>query len=141
MSLFEWFCERKNPGTVGSVETGHRGLPSRSNGSVTFRFLIAFILVGFFYYSLYSSASVKALELFIMPSLFLVPYCLFGYFIRPKPDTSNMGWAGGLINNPFKITDNWNRQLMVFKVILMPGAFITESFIQFTQLFISSKNT
>jgi len=140
MSLFEWFCERKNLGSLGTVETGNRRLPSRSNGVITFRFIIAFVLISFFYYSLYSSASSLTIETFAIPSILLVIYCLLGYFIRPKPDTSNMGWAGGLVNDPFKITDNWNRQLMVFKIILMPAAFMVGYFIQFTQLFFSGKN-
>lgn len=141
MSIFEWFCERKNLEAVGSVEIKERVLPSRSNGAITFRFLVAFALVSLFYYSLYSSASLITLKIFIVPSLLLLLYCFLGYFIKPKPDTSNMGWAGGLINNPFKITDNWNRNLMTLKIILMPGAFIVESFIQFIQLVLSSKNT
>lgn len=141
MSLFGWLCERKNLGAIGTLEVGPKGLPSRSNGMITFRFVTAFTFIVFFYFLLYSIAWSVTIETFILPSILLVCYCLFGFFIRPKPDTSNMGWAGGLINNPFKITDNWNRKLMVYKIILMPGAFIVESLIQFVQLLLSSKNT
>ena len=140
MSLFEWFCERKNLGAIGTLEVGQRGLPSRSNGMIAFRFVIAFTFIVSFYFLLYSSAWPITVETFIIPSILLVCYCLFGFFIRPKPDISNMGWVGGLINNPFRITDNLNRKLMVFKIFLMPGAFIAESLIQFLQLLLSSKN-
>ncbi len=141
MSLFEWFCERKNLGSTGTLVIGQRGLPSRSNGMITFRFVIAFSFIIYFYFSLYSSTSSITIERFIIPSILIICYCCLGFFIRPKPDTSNMGWAGGLINNPFKITDNWNRQLMVFKIILIPGSFIVESFIQFIQLLLSRNKT
>jgi len=139
MSLFEWFCERQNLGAIGRLELVRRGFPSRSNGMITLRFVISFTCIVYVYFSLFTSVSSITLENFIIPSILLLFYCLLGFFIRPKPDTSNMGWAGGLINNPFRITDNWNRKLMFFKIVLMPGAFIVESFIQFIQLLLTKK--
>jgi len=129
MSLFEWFCERKKLGPMGTVGLGSKKLAQRSNGLILLRFIIAISLIGYFYYIIASSFLGGTLSVYVMITVFLTFYCIVAYFIRPEPDLSNMGWAGGLINNPFKITDNWNRKLMLFKILLMPGVFITGSIV------------
>ncbi|MHC1723541.1 MAG: hypothetical protein AB9836_10095 [Aminipila sp.] len=48
-------------------------------------------------------------------------YSVGGYFILPKPDYSNVGWFGGIFDNPFRISDDINRMLVFVMVILMPG--------------------
>ncbi len=48
-------------------------------------------------------------------------YTLLGYFLRPPVDTNNLGWAGGLINNPFRFSDNVNRMMLFLRVALWPG--------------------
>ena len=43
------------------------------------------------------------------------------YFVNPKPDPSNVGWAGGLIDHPFRWSDDQNRMLLALNVVLLPG--------------------
>jgi hypothetical protein len=50
-----------------------------------------------------------------------VVYLLAGWFVRPKPDTSNLGWFGGLMNDPFRWSDDWNRFLVGLTLMLLPG--------------------
>ncbi len=58
-----------------------------------------------------------------------VAYCLAAYFVRPEADTSNLGWAGGLIDHPFRFSDDINRLLLFLTIILWPGRFVAESLI------------
>ena len=48
-------------------------------------------------------------------------YVLIGTVLRPTPDYSNVGWLGGLMDNPFRISDDFNRFLVVLLVLLFPG--------------------
>lgn len=41
--------------------------------------------------------------------------------ITPRYDPGNMGWFGGLMDNPFSFEDDLNRMGLFFAVILLPG--------------------
>ncbi len=45
-------------------------------------------------------------------------------FHSPEVDWKDMGWLGGLANNPFSYSDNINRQKFVLLLLLMPGKII-----------------
>ena len=42
-------------------------------------------------------------------------------------DMNNLGWAGGLFNKPFRISEDVNRFLLFLKIVLLPGRFVAES--------------
>lgn len=120
MSLFEWLGEMFNPGPVGDVDAGGEPLfekPLRRGWAILFM-LIGFGIFGLFLWLIFKSNS-------IYPSiLFFILYLLLAYFITPHPDTSNVGWAGGLINDPFRISDDANRLAVFFYLFLLPGKLI-----------------
>lgn len=62
----------------------------------------------------------------------LLIYILLGYFVHPKPNWQDMGCFGTLFNNPFSISDNFNRGLFFILLLLFPARFISESFVDFT---------
>ena len=62
---------------------------------------------------------------------FFAAYLVFAYFARPEPDIFNVGLMGGLVDHPFRFSDDFNRFLMACKVMLMPGRFISEAFVDF----------
>ena len=61
-------------------------------------------------------------------------YLMVAFLIQPEPDTDDMGWFGGLINNPFRITDNFNRFLLFLKILLLPGRLIAQAILNFMAL-------
>ncbi|WP_266213722.1 hypothetical protein [Paraliomyxa miuraensis] len=63
----------------------------------------------------------------------LLAYLLVAYFIRPRPDFDNIGWLGGLIDNPFRYSDDINRFLMFLMVVLLPGRFVSDSLVELAQ--------
>jgi hypothetical protein len=54
-------------------------------------------------------------------------YTGIAFFIRPEPNTDNMGWGGGMANDPFQYSDNVNRFLWKAHCVLGPGRFTAET--------------
>jgi hypothetical protein len=42
----------------------------------------------------------------------------------PAYDSSDVGWCGGLIDNPFSYTDDWNRFMRSVVLFLLPGKIV-----------------
>lgn len=55
-------------------------------------------------------------------------YLLLSYFIHPCPATRNMGWMGGVMDNPFRFSDDVNRFLLFFQAFLFPGKIMLWTF-------------
>jgi hypothetical protein len=60
-------------------------------------------------------------------------YLALSYYIYPDPDLSDLGWFGGLMNNPFRYSDNINRQLLFLYVVLLPGRIALEALVDLAQ--------
>ena len=48
-------------------------------------------------------------------------YLMAAATTTPEVDTDNLGWAGGLIDNPFSFQDDFNRKVLFFTIALIPG--------------------
>lgn len=120
MSLFEWLGESFKPGPVGDVDAGHQPLFTNEikKGWAIFFMIIGLGVFGFFLWLVFNSGKV------LWSLAFFAAYLLLSYFITPRPDSSNMGWFGGLINNPFRISDDANRLLVFFYLFLLPGKLV-----------------
>lgn len=128
MDLFEWIGESVNPGSVGTVELGGEVTPSRaSGGQVVLQLILAGALVGGALWVVFGPLGVaRSSHNLAVTAAVLFSYLGLAWLIRPKPDLSNMGWAGGLIDHPFRYSDDINRSLLFFKLVLMPGLFVSE---------------
>lgn len=51
-------------------------------------------------------------------------YLFIAFWIDPEPDYNDLGWFGGLMNDPFRFRDNINRSKLSWRLFLAPGAFI-----------------
>ena len=60
-------------------------------------------------------------------SLAVIIYGLVAYLVTVRPRLDNVGWAGGLIDRPFRWSDDVNRTLVFIGVVLGPGRFVTGS--------------
>jgi hypothetical protein len=54
-------------------------------------------------------------------------YTGVAFFFRPEPNTDNLGWGGGMMNDPFQCSDNVNRLLWRANCALGPGRFTAET--------------
>lgn len=134
MGLFEWIGESFNPGPIGSMDIGAKNRTFRTNGVVLLRLFFALILIGAVYYLTFSGFYELTIKNATIVSGILLAYLIIGYFVRPEPDTSNLGWLGGLMNNPFRFSDDINRFLIFLKIALLPGSFLAESLLDGLQL-------
>jgi hypothetical protein len=53
----------------------------------------------------------------------MVVYTGISFFLRPEANTDNLGWGGGMANDPFQSSDNVNRFLWKLHCALGPGRF------------------
>lgn len=132
MGLIEVIGELINPGKIGTVDITKRKKDKRI-GIVIIKTILSIAFVTILYYMIFGK-SIHINELLIYLVIMAV-YSIVGYFIMPKPDYSNVGWFGGVFDNPFKISDDVNRMLVFIMIMLMPGRLISTTVISWINLF------
>ncbi|TWT30029.1 hypothetical protein [Blastopirellula retiformator] len=58
-------------------------------------------------------------------------YVAIAFLFVPRPNYNNVGFLGGLVNNPWKYSDNYNRSLRTWRILLGPGRFISSAILDF----------
>ena len=122
MSLLELFGEMINPGPVGDVDHTHPAPRGGSRGAVIARAVVSIAALGgvvWFFFD--RTAPVVTLRNTLIA---LAVYVGVSALIDPQPDEENLGWAGGLFDNPFRWSDDMNRLLVLLIVLVWPGRFI-----------------
>lgn len=127
MSLLEWLGESYNPGEIGSVDSEKPIYKAKPRYIVLIKLIISLFIIGLLYYIIFENVPSIEITEVIKITVGLIIYLLLGFFITPKPDYDNVGLMGGLIDHPFRISDDYNRALVFFKAFLWPGKFISVS--------------
>jgi hypothetical protein len=128
MGLFEYLFERKNPGQVGDIQKNNRPIEPVCIVVTIIKLVISIAMIyGAFYITVMQNFNLSNFIIFI---LILTGYCIVSYRYIPRPDVSNMGLLGGLIDHPFKFTDDINRGLLGLYIILSPGRFIATAMVE-----------
>lgn len=70
----------------------------------------------------------------VVASGVILIYTGLAFFVRPEPDTDNMGLVGGLYNDPTQTSDNMNRTLWQAHCLLGPGRFLAETMLDLVTL-------
>lgn len=117
--LFEWLFERKKPGAVGTFDVEAPASVQRSPVITAIHGLIGLALIGGGVWLCLQSER----PLLVLAGLGV--YLLFAHYVNPRPNTSNVGLAGGLIDHPLRWSDDQNRMLLFLKLALYPGRFAT----------------
>lgn len=131
MGIFELLGELINPGPVGNIDFQDEDHKLRKK-LVVIRFVLAvLILLGVEYLIIFTMNPFNSyLQLLKLHAIFLT-YLLLAYRLRVNPDYDNLGWVPFLINNPFRISDNINRFLVLLNVLFLPGKFVAHSVVGF----------
>ena len=96
-------------------------------GPVFIKGIVALVLLAIpFYFIARNSASETLLQTTGLVLLLEIAYLLLAYHIRVEVDTDNLGWIGGLVNNPFSFKDDLNRGKLFLNLILAPGRVLAE---------------
>jgi len=131
MGLIELIGESIRPGKIGTIDTT-KGEKEKRIGILIVKTILSISIVAVLYYLIFGiSVHLKELLLFVAV---MAVYSIIGYFISPKPDYSNIGWFGGVFDNPFKISDDINRMLIFIMIILMPGRLISTTVVSWIDL-------
>lgn len=120
MGLLEYIGEIMNPGKTGTVDITKR---KRKKYKIHPGMLIGKSIVSLLYY-FFCGVSFQWKESLLFVSGIAI-YSIAGYYILPKPDYTNLGWFRGFLDNPFKISDDINRMLIIARVVLSPGRLIS----------------
>ncbi|MCE7071880.1 hypothetical protein LZG74_16290 [Dyadobacter sp. CY327] len=129
MGLLEWFLESGNPGPVGKVEI-NSPKPDDDNDKPPGKWIIYIVtIIGLFLavsglYWVFNNVPDEGFKHTLIKLCFLSLYVVVGHFVKPTPDHTNIGWLGGLVDNPFRISDDYNRWLLFAQIILLPARLI-----------------
>lgn len=115
--LFGWLFERRDPQPVGTIEGGHPPPFTGRRLFVALRGLAGAALIG--WAVLLAFGSTRPLRMLGL----LATYLVVAYLVHPRPDRSNLGVARGLIDHPFRWSDDKNRMLLGLQIVLYPGRF------------------
>ena len=146
MKFFEWLGETVSPESIGSVQVGREPPDSEPPkreplGVVLIKFatsvgLVALVLLPIYYYLIEPT-----IWNIVVTLACLVLYCVAGYFIHPQPDESNLGVYGTIVDNPLSFSDDANRGLLWLQFVLLPGRFIAETIVYFTEPIFGRRKT
>lgn len=117
MSLFEWLMEGRRRGPVGTLDVEP---PRESEGATPWVVVRGIVGLGLLGGGVFLALRAQR------PSAMLAVLALYlgvSYFVRPRPDRSNLGLGGGLIDHPFRWSDDRNRALLFLQAILLPGRY------------------
>jgi hypothetical protein len=138
--MLEWLGESIDPGEVGGVDGGGRARGGRSRTAVLVCLVIALTALGVAAWMLWRPLDAGAAGRVLPFVIGSTVYLLAGYFIHPEPDMGNVGWLGGMMDNPFRISDDVNRMLMGAWVLLWPARFIAESLVDGVVLVVRARD-
>lgn len=133
MSLFEWFSESYNPGPTGRIRTAF----DKRGGKPLKRIWVILIILGgqgLFWGALYAYTQQNGWDDFLYFLIGVFIYLILTFLLEPEPDDRNVGWLGGLVDNPFRISDDFNRFLYFLIVLLLPGKLVSYSFLYLYQI-------
>ncbi len=124
--MFEFIGEFLNPGSIGTIDISKAERENINMPILLVRTGISLGVIGLCFIAFVGGFSnIMSVLIFIGA---MTGYCFIGFLVEPKPDYSNIGWLGGLMDHPFRISDDINRMMIFFMIVLWPGKMIARTF-------------
>jgi len=102
--------------------------------------LFSCVLLGCWSYAIWRVFGVHSLTGLGIAAVATLIYLAIAYHVHPQPDMENIGWLGGLLDHPFRYSDDINRFLVFLVILLWPGRFIAESFVDSFRLLLHARD-
>ena len=134
MSFFEWLGESYDPGPSGDTQFGARERGRQTRRGVLVRVFVSLGLLGLLGFIMYHQMGIREFQTYRNAGVGVMVYSLIAYFVHPEPDTSNVGFLGGLVDHPFRYSDDVNRILIFLLLVLLPGRFLSEALVDLIRL-------
>jgi hypothetical protein len=125
VGLLEWLGESFTPGPIGKVEFEGPVAHSGTRGAALGRGALGLVMLVAVLVGLRLAFPSREAGAVILRSVGI--YLLISFFVRARPDRSNVGGFGGFLDHPFRYSDDINRSLMFLAVLMAPGRFVTGS--------------
>ena len=132
MGLFEWIGERRNPGNVGTVNFEKPADVQTNVWALGMKTVASVAMIGGIYYLAIQAG--MGLKQGVILAIVLAVYSFLGSTLRIEVADDNMGWAGGLFDNPFRYSDDINRFMLFLKIMLMPGYLLGSTFLNWYRI-------
>jgi hypothetical protein len=127
MSLLENLEEQLEPGPVGDFEMGPPRHEPRPRRQVVGRGIVGLGMVAA-PLVLASLATPFSIGTVTWVAVVLELYLAAAYYVRPRPAHFDPGWRG-VLDNPFRFTDDLNWMLWFMGVLLSPGRFASTAIV------------
>lgn len=127
MSLLESLEEQLEPGPVGDFETGPPPHEPRPRRQVIVRGLLGLAMVAV-PLVLASLATPYSIGTVTWAAAGLELYLAVAYYVRPRPADFDRSWRG-VLEKPFRVTDDLNWMLWFMGVVLWPGRFASTAIV------------
>lgn len=124
MSFYEYWCEQYDPQPIGSVELNTEHVAQRSEWVVFFKLIAATLMAAGLFWVPFHFLPLTGWHSVVVAAGIALIYVGLAFFFVPEANTDNLGWMGGMVDDPFHISDDWNRSLMFYNAVLGPGRFI-----------------
>jgi len=125
---YEIVGERTSPQKAGSVRLNtFYATRKKSPWLVAVKVLGMFVMFAVGYGLLLPIIPLPLWKSMVLSSGLMLVYVGIAFFVRPEPNGENMGFAGGIFNDPTQYSDNMNRALWKAHCMLGPGRFISET--------------
>jgi len=135
MDFMERWGESVDPGKIGTIDISAEHETCRCRLLVLLRFLAVIIGVPIAWYKIVPHVPLPMFQAIVLVIGGTLVYVALSYLLNPAPDLDNIGIAGGLIDHPWRYSDDINRKLLLAQCVLGPGRFIAESVFDMHVLF------
>ncbi len=119
---------------IGRIAFGEEGLRFRSKYQVL-RDLVLAALLSFLAVSGLLAATWPHLLTLGGSLLLALAYCVAAYFVRPLPRHDRLGLLDGMLDHPFRYSDDVNRALLWSAAVLWPGRYLVQSWVDGVRYF------
>ncbi len=109
---------------TGSEPLGARERPAPSVPTLALMWVGAAVVIVGPYLAFIHYMPMEASGHFLHFCLGMVLYLGMSNVFSPSYDSSDVGWCGGLIDNPFSYSDDWNRFMRSIVLFLLPGKIV-----------------
>lgn len=137
MRLLTWLWKAIPVTTNNTETTSHLSvMPRQRRLSILLTALLALacLITPIIWQALQTHSSLDAILIAVFVWCIEAIYLFLAHYLILEPDMDNLGWFGGLMNDPFQFADNQNRIILFVKSILLPGRIINLCFKDFISL-------
>ena len=117
MSLLEYFGDNKSE-DIGTIDKSEHANVTELTQAIVIKGIAGFVLLGLAEWGIVASGYP------VLWNIVMLAYLAIAYNVNANPRMDRLGLLGGLVDHPFRYTDDINRTMLFLKVVLFPGKIV-----------------